>query len=125
MFLAPLISVFSLVPATFTLLVTVATAILFPLVAAVVLGILELTTNIVTSSETVLLLLFSPPILLFPVKLARSIGRPVVHVSQVVLAPALFPFQAFVVCAATVVSFLFEFKVREVSSCKVPIYRMQ
>ena len=110
--LAPLLALFSVVPATVALFTTFLTVILFPLFAAIVLGILELTTNIVVSSETVALLIFSPPVLLFPIKVARAVGNPVLDVALTVFAPALFPFQALLVFAAGILSFVFEFKVR-------------
>lgn len=118
-----LASLFSIFPATLTLFITFVTAILFPAIAAIILGILELTTNIVTSSESVLVLVFSPPILLFPIKLVSAVGNPVFEAASLILAPALFPFQALLVFAAAVLSFVFEFKVRLnpcSSLCKVP-----
>ena len=117
--LTALSAIFSLLPAAVSLLAALVTAIILPFIAAVVLGILELTTNIVTSSESVLLLILSPPILLFPVKLVRAVSNPLTDVAAVVFAPALFPLRALLVCVAAALSFVFEFKV----SCAVGLGR--
>lgn len=111
--LTAIATAFSLLPATLTLITTFLVAILFPLIAAIILGILELTTSVVTSTESVTLLILSPPILLFPFKLVGAIGSPVLEIAGVVLAPALFPFQVLLVFAAGVLSFILEFKVSE------------
>ncbi|KAL2111288.1 hypothetical protein VUR80DRAFT_10293 [Thermomyces stellatus] len=108
--LTAIATAFSLLPATLTLITTFLVAILFPLIAAIILGILELTTSVVTSTESVTLLILSPPILLFPFKLVGAIGSPVLEIAGVVLAPALFPFQVLLVFAAGVLSFILEFK---------------
>lgn len=108
-FLATLLS---LLTPLFTLAAALVTAGLIPFATAVILGILELVTAIVASTESVLLLIFSPPILLFPLKLVRALGTPIVEGGLVVFAPVVYPLQALSICAAGVLAFLFEFKVR-------------
>lgn len=107
-FLAALVS---LITSLFTLTAALFTAILIPLATAIILGILELTTAVVTSTESVLLLIFSPPILLFPLKLVRAVGTPIAEGGSVVFAPVVYPLQALSICVAGVLAFVFEFKV--------------
>jgi len=111
----------SLVPSLFTLAAALFTAILVPLATAIILGILELTTAVVASTESVLLLIFSPPILLFPLKLVRAVGTPIVEGGSVVLAPVVYPLQALSICVAGALALVLEFKVSgRLHSCVGP-----
>lgn len=111
-----LTTLLSVIPSLFALAAGLLTAILIPVLTATILGILELVTGVVSSTESVLLLILSPPILLFPLKLVRAIGTPVVEGGLVVFAPAVYPFQALALCLGGVLSFVFEFKVCSVIS---------
>lgn len=107
-----LTALLSLIPSLFALAAGLLTAILIPILTATILGILELVTAVVSSTESVLLLILSPPILFFPLKVVRTLGTPVLEGSLVVFAPAVYPLQALALCLGGVLSFVFEFKVR-------------
>lgn len=106
-----LTTLLSVIPSLFALAAGLLTAILIPVLTATILGILELVTGVVSSTESVLLLILSPPILLFPLKLVRAVGSPIVEGGLVVFAPAVYPLQALALCLGGVLSFVFEFKV--------------
>lgn len=138
--LAALVALVSLIPTSLALIASLFTAVLFPLVFALLLGTAELISSILASIESVTLLVLSPPVLLFPIRVLGGVAAPLADSVSVVLAPALYPFQALLVFFTGIASFFLEFKVCDVNSrvvwshsptlfgdgsrsCNVPLYR--
>ncbi|CAI4210367.1 unnamed protein product [Parascedosporium putredinis] len=90
------------VPATLTLFSSLVTSVLLPAALALALFLADLVSAVLASLESVLSLLFTSDVLLFPWHLLKALLRPFVSLLRLLLAPLTYPAAGIALCLGAV-----------------------